>query len=57
MILANPLKNLDALPQFRQADEILLVEQTGKSRLEEIRQEISFIDDVKKKPLGVAVVE
>ena len=57
VISANPLKNLDALPVFRQADEILLVEQVGKSRLDEIRQELYFIDDVKKRPLGVAVVE
>lgn len=57
IISANPVKNLDALPVFRQADEILLVEQAGKSRLEEIRQELYFIDDVKKRPLGVAVVE
>lgn len=57
VISANPLKNLDALPVFRQADEILLVEQVGKSRLDEIRQELYFIDDVKKRPLGVVVVE
>lgn len=57
VIFANPLKNLDALRELRQADEILLVEQTGKSRLAEIRQELSFVDDLKKRPLGVAVVE
>lgn len=57
IVSMNPLENLDALPIFRQADEILLVEQIGKSRLKEIRQELCFIDDVKKKPLGVAVVE
>lgn len=56
-VSANPLKNLDELYVFRQADEILLVEQAGKSRLDEIRQELCFIDDVKKKPLGVAVIE
>ena len=57
IVSANPLKDLDALPVFRQADEILLVEQTQKSKLAEIRQELCFIDDVKKTPLGVAVVE
>lgn len=57
VIFANPLKNLEALRELRQADEILLVEQTGKSRLAEIRQELNFIDDLKKRPLGVAVVE
>lgn len=57
IISMNLMKNLGDLPVFRQADEILLVEQVGKSRLKEISQEMCFIDDVRKRPLGVAVVE
>lgn len=52
----NPIENPDSILMFQNADIILLVECKNKSALKEIEQELEFIKDVNKLPLGVVVV-
>lgn len=52
----NPIENPDSILMFKSADIILLVECKNKSMLSDISQELSYIKDVNKTPLGIVVV-
>lgn len=52
----NTIETPTAVLMFRDADEILLIEHKDKSLLEDIQQEVSYINDVNKMPVGVVVI-
>lgn len=52
----NVIENPDSILMYNDADEILLVEGKESSKLKDIEQELSYMQDINKTPLGVIVI-